>query len=171
MNWKRECTWLQPPPVILSLPSLAQGCAIVCVMWDTFSRKAWETCATTHTRPGEAELSQSGAVLLSQPCSKQVSPPTDHLGSVVLRSCALGIAASLQPPQTSAGLARDFGHPPFACLTGSSVLVPGVFAPLTAYFSVSKWGTEERACLYQQSSPMSLVFYVQGGHRKLKALT
>lgn len=63
---------------------------------------------------------------------KWVSPPTDQLGSVVLRSCALGIAASLQPPQTGAGFTRDFGHPPFACLTGFNVLVPGVFAPLTA---------------------------------------
>lgn len=154
MNCKRECTWLQPPPVILSLPSLAQGCAIICVMWDTFSRKAWETCATTHTSPGETQLSQNSAALVSQPGSKWVSPPTDHLGSVVLRSCALGIAGSLQPPQTGAGLARDFGHLPFPCLTGFNVLVPGVFAPLTAYLSISKWGTEERACLSQQSGPM-----------------
>lgn len=94
MNQKRECTWLQPPPVILSLPCLAQGCAIVCVMWDNFSRKAWETCASTHMSPGETELSQSGAALVSHPRSKRVSPPTDQLGSVVLRICALGIAST-----------------------------------------------------------------------------
>lgn len=119
--------------------------------------------------PGETELSQSEGALVSQPCSKCVSPPTDHLGSVALRSGALGIAASLQPPQTGADLAMDFGHPPFACLTGFNVLISGVFAPLTAYLSITKWGTEERPCLSQQFSPMTLVFYVQGGHRKLKS--
>lgn len=71
--------------------------------------------------------------------------------------------------QTGAGLARDFDCPPFARLTGFSVLLLGVFVPLTAYLSISKWGTEERACLSQQSSPMNLVFYVQGGNRKLKS--
>lgn len=97
--------------------------------------------------PGETELSQGKgalAAVVSQPCSKWVSPPTDHSGSVVLRSCALGTAASLQAPQTGAGRTRDFGHPPFACLSGFNVLVP---APLTAYLSISKWGTEGRACL------------------------
>lgn len=77
MNWKREWTWLQPPPVILSLPSLEQGCAIICVMWDNFSRKAWETCVTTHTSPGETELSEVGVLwFLSHAASGSAHPQT-----------------------------------------------------------------------------------------------
>lgn len=72
---------------------------------------------------------------------QQVGQPT-HRPLCGARELCPGNCSLLQPPQRGAGLARDFGHPPFACLTGLSVLIPGVFAPLTAYLSISKGGTK-----------------------------
>lgn len=79
MNWKRDWTWLQAPPVILSPPfpstrlcNYLRGTSLV--------EKLGRPVLTSHTSPRETEPCQSWGTPVSQPCSERIIPPTNWLG-------------------------------------------------------------------------------------------
>lgn len=71
-------------------------CNYLCDVGQLQQKSLGDLCHHPHESWGNRAL-RSGGALVSQPCSKWVSPPTDH--SVVLGSCALGIAASCSHPR------------------------------------------------------------------------